>query len=172
MNGISLCPQCRGLVTPPLGYDRGAQFRCPLCQSVHALGEFLDQAPPPLIPVGTEATPASSVTGTSATHTTTGASAHAGAGISEPPRIERTSSSTSRRPNRSAFGELVKIVVGGAAGLVLGYWFLLWIGGPQRDFLQVGHRLPAWMVPASFKILLPPLEEEESTVMSEAAPTP
>lgn len=51
---------------------------------------------------------------------------------------------------RSFLRHLVGIVGGGVVGLALGYFILLWIGGPQKDFLEIGHRLPRWMVPAAF----------------------
>ena len=40
------------------------------------------------------------------------------------------------------------MVLGGVLGLALGYYILLWIGGPQADFLQVRAKLPQWMLPS------------------------
>ncbi|HEX4132928.1 MAG TPA: hypothetical protein VHZ24_23040 [Pirellulales bacterium] len=44
------------------------------------------------------------------------------------------------------------MVLGGALGLALGYIVLLWAGvwldGSNKDFLKIGTKLPAWMVPA------------------------
>lgn len=53
-----------------------------------------------------------------------------------------------RRP--SFLGQMIGVIGGGVIGLGLGYFLLLWIGGPKKDFLKVGHKLPAFMVPAEF----------------------
>jgi hypothetical protein len=50
----------------------------------------------------------------------------------------------------SFFRQLVGVIGGGIVGLAIGYIILLWIGGPERDFLELGPRLPRWAVPAGF----------------------
>jgi hypothetical protein len=52
--------------------------------------------------------------------------------------------------SRSVVRQFLNIVGGGAVGLALGYFILLWIGGPQKDFLEIGRQLPPWAVPAEF----------------------
>jgi len=42
-------------------------------------------------------------------------------------------------------GEAVKAIVGGAVGLAIGYYILLWIG---NDFLDLGKYLPTWLKPS------------------------
>src|SRR5205085_6142868 len=42
-------------------------------------------------------------------------------------------------------------VLGGIVGLSIGYLALLWIGGPDKDFVKLGDKLPGWMLPASFQ---------------------
>ncbi|MBN1853192.1 MAG: hypothetical protein JW829_10730 [Pirellulales bacterium] len=54
------------------------------------------------------------------------------------------------RPRKSALRQLIGFVGGGVIGLALGYYILLWIGGPDRDFLELGEKLPVWMVPKAF----------------------
>ena len=53
-----------------------------------------------------------------------------------------------RRPRKSFLRQLVGIVGGGIVGLALGYYLLLWIGGPDRDFLQLGQQLTIPAAPA------------------------
>lgn len=55
-----------------------------------------------------------------------------------------------RRRRPSALRQMIGVAGGGVMGLSLGYFILLWIGGPQKDFLKVGHKLPALIVPAAF----------------------
>jgi hypothetical protein len=55
------------------------------------------------------------------------------------------------RAKKTAFGfvgQLLGMALGGMLGLALGYFILLWIGGPQADFLQVRAKLPHWMLPS------------------------
>jgi hypothetical protein len=65
--------------------------------------------------------------------------------IAAQPRAARTDGS------RSFLRQLLGIVGGGVVGLVAGYFILLWIGGPEKDFLELGERLPAWAVPNAFQ---------------------
>ncbi|HUY87819.1 MAG TPA: hypothetical protein VMV10_03700 [Pirellulales bacterium] len=46
------------------------------------------------------------------------------------------------------FGHFVGMALGGVLGLAIGYYVLLWVGGPQADFLELRDKLPAWMLPA------------------------
>jgi hypothetical protein len=76
--------------------------------------------------------------------TASGARQEYDAQISTQPRVAQAGGS------RSFFRQLVGIAGGGVIGLAIGYYVLLWIGGPQKDFLEIGHRLPPWAVPAAF----------------------
>ena len=44
--------------------------------------------------------------------------------------------------------QMVGVVGGGIMGLALGYLILMWIGGPQKDFLNIRHKLPSFLVPS------------------------
>lgn len=62
--------------------------------------------------------------------------------------------STSRGAGKSPTWELAKIVLGGAAGLAIGYFILLYAVGRRADFLHLAPRLPeaiapAWAAPAA-----------------------
>jgi hypothetical protein len=54
------------------------------------------------------------------------------------------------RPKGSAFGvvgQMAGMALGGVLGLAIGYYILLWIGGPRADFLHVREKLPHWVLP-------------------------
>lgn len=58
----------------------------------------------------------------------------------------------SAQPGRAGLlANLVGIVGGGIVGLALGYIILVWLRGPQGDFLQLRHKLP-WLFPASIQL--------------------
>ncbi|HVX13506.1 MAG TPA: hypothetical protein VHC22_20140 [Pirellulales bacterium] len=46
-----------------------------------------------------------------------------------------------------ALGQLVGMALGGIAGLAIGYYVLMWVGGPRADFLELRGKLPRWLVP-------------------------
>jgi hypothetical protein len=54
-----------------------------------------------------------------------------------------------RRP-RSLVRTLIGTMVGGLVGLAIAYFALLWLRGPDLDFLQVAQYLPKSILPASF----------------------
>jgi hypothetical protein len=63
----------------------------------------------------------------------------------QPPRRRK------QKKGPGLLGALISIVgLGGSGviGLAFGYIILLWIGGPQRDFLNIRHKLPGFLVPA------------------------
>jgi LSD1 subclass zinc finger protein len=57
---------------------------------------------------------------------------------------------SSRRTEAGMGKQLFGVIGGGFMGLVVGYWILLWIGGPGSDFLHIGHKLPPLLVPEAF----------------------
>ncbi len=61
--------------------------------------------------------------------------------------------SSAHRPRRqkSRARTLVMSAVGGVVGLTLGYYALLWLRGPDIDFLQVAKYLPNAMLPSAFQ---------------------
>lgn len=46
-----------------------------------------------------------------------------------------------------ALGQLLGIALGGLLGLMIGYYVLIWIGGPRTDFLELRGKLPRWLTP-------------------------
>ncbi|HEX7445987.1 MAG TPA: hypothetical protein VF306_00500 [Pirellulales bacterium] len=65
--------------------------------------------------------------------------------------VERPSFRVAAQPRRrvSASGAIVQLfgmAAGGAVGLAIGYWILLWLN-PRADFLELRGKLPGWMMP-------------------------
>lgn len=56
------------------------------------------------------------------------------------------------RGSGSLVRQLVGIVGGGALGLTLGYFALLWWQGPDGDLLGIADRIPSSLLPASFDV--------------------
>lgn len=76
------------------------------------------------------------------------------------------------RRKRSLLRTLVVTAFGGIVGLGLGYYALLWIRGPEIDFLEVAQYLPKSILPPSFHTK--PRELAAATAIrpsAEAAPT-
>ena len=157
---ISSCPACHRDITVADHADPQRRLRCPLCQA-----EFLAE----------DALADSVAFPTMAIEVALGDSAPNDVPRDVGPRndseveIEETSPRESQaseepqetspayqvrsvaRPKKTAFGfvgQLLGMVLGGVLGLALGYYILLWIGGPQADFLQVRAKLPQWMLPS------------------------
>lgn len=90
--------------------------------------------------------------GVDATDADGGKSGEAAAGFEAPAmRV-----STQPRPRGGGLTALVAqfvgVVVGGAMGLAIGYYILLWFAGAQADVLDMRSKLPSW--------LLPPIREQ------------
>ena len=67
------------------------------------------------------------------------------------PGISAASSAARRRKREPSFiGNLIGVVGGGVVGCTMAYFIVLWIGGPDKDFLELGPKLPSWMLPAAF----------------------
>lgn len=70
------------------------------------------------------------------------------------PRPASTKARTRRPKERTVVGELVSIVLGGAAALPLAVLIMWWVPDPPRDFLNVGPhvaRWAPWIVPVEFR---------------------
>jgi hypothetical protein len=71
---------------------------------------------------------------------------------------------TERPAKRSLARTLVMTVVGGFMGLALGYYVLLWIGGPSIDTFGLAHYLPKAILPSSFSPTLRPIVHTPSAL--------
>lgn len=56
------------------------------------------------------------------------------------------------RKKRSAVRTLVGVAAGGVGGTIAAWYVLLWLLGPEGDFLQVAKYLPSAMLPKSFHV--------------------
>lgn len=159
---IVACPRCRDEVTVPSGASRKALVRCPLCQEEYELSEALARLPPALIVIGGEAELEPALAGASGAeagddYRLAGGGyggmldAAPGAGAAAPAVRPTVRGTRPRRKERSAIGEIVKIVAGGVIGLSLGMVAIWWLA--DRDPFDLGPTVSPyapWMVPAKF----------------------
>lgn len=161
------CPKCHEQVTMPGGLGADAHVRCPLCQEDYLLGEALDRLPPPLqvLDPGSAARrePVGRADSGYLSEFAAGeyGEAQGGVALAEPetatdwqvagdaevesavaapvaPAKIRTSTRP-RRPPKSAVGEIIKIVLGGVAGLTITQGVLWW--GFHNDPFDLGKSL-------------------------------
>lgn len=72
------------------------------------------------------------------------------------PVISPVSSALKRRKREpSLIGNLIGVVGGGVVGCSLAYFIVLWIGGPEKDFLEIAPKLPKWILPSTFSAPAP-----------------
>ena len=172
MPAISQCPKCDAAVSLPQGADPQSLVRCPLCDESYLLQAALDIAPPELIVLG-----GSTAAGADASDVETAGdieveapsaelavnfdfgAEQTPANVSLPDDLAHRESDEldryaetyhSKHRPRLLAKQIVGVLLGGLLGLAIGYVALLWIGGPQKDFLQLGERLPAVLLPKSF----------------------
>jgi hypothetical protein len=163
---IVRCPRCRDEVTVPTKASGQALVRCPLCLEEYLLAEATAQLPPPLIVISDEmhTGPAFGVEEKAAP--TTGDEYVLAGDRFSPGPVESSAPVTTRfasaaptvksvprqkRKEKSALAELVKIVLGGVAGLALGVVVLWWFF--RIDVADLGpsvSKYVPWMVPAQF----------------------
>ena len=150
---ITQCPKCDEKVTVPAGGHRDARVRCPLCQAEYLLAEALNKLPPALIlldvplnaPIEMGELSIESETSSDELNLEPAEtarefafeSAPAGTATLTKPATIRPSARPKRKP-KSPVVEGLKIVVGGALGLVIAQLILFWIpiarlGKQQRD---------------------------------------
>jgi hypothetical protein len=159
------CPRCRDEVTVPAKASPRALVRCPLCLEEYLLAEALAEMPPALLIVGDEMDEEPALVGAGTAAAEAGgygeaggfgggvfdSSAPAGAAVA-PARTAVKSGARPRRKEKSALGEMVKIVLGGVVGLSIGLLVLWW--GLRKDPLKLGPKVSPyapWIVPAEFR---------------------
>ena len=156
---ISSCPECHRDLTIPDAVDAAHRLRCPLCQAEFIAQRALADAvafPPTAIKLDAGAPRVAS--GQDEEHESQSQQEAAAAtgianerSIEEPPSQEHSVRVRPKsRSQASAFGllgQFAGMAFGGVLGLAIGYYVLLWIGGPQADFLELRDKLPSWMAP-------------------------
>ena len=160
------CPRCRDEVTVPAKASPKALVRCPLCLEEYLLAEALAEMPPALLVVGGEMEEEPALVGAGVAAAEAGgeytmaggygagvfdSSAPAGATVT-PARAGVKPGARPRRKEKSALGEMIKIVLGGVVGLSLGLLVLWW--GLRKDPLKLGPQVSPyapWIVPSEFR---------------------
>ncbi|HUE70472.1 MAG TPA: hypothetical protein VMP01_06235 [Pirellulaceae bacterium] len=138
---IVACPRCGDKVSLPPAASPAALVQCPLCCEEYYLSDVLIQLPPMLVVVGGRAAaaeegdyrlaePVAAAVSQAAFDTGVGSSAT---------RPQLRTVSRPRRQEKSAVGEIVKVVLGGAAGLAGGLLVLWWLFGV--DVGELGPKL-------------------------------
>ncbi len=172
------CPKCADSVVMPGGISPQATVRCPLCQEEFLLAEVLDSLPPALVvvhdpqaagqgagtepfsfvesegegspyelaePEGDSQTPSFAIE----SRATTAAPTTAGTGK------RRRAAPRPQRKTKSPAMEVVKVVLGGIAGLTIAQLILWWMPWTawRRDPFKLGPKVAtyaSWVVPAQF----------------------
>lgn len=159
------CPHCSEPVTASPGMRATARVRCPLCLTEYALAEALQKLPPALIALdepGAEESgelqlePAWDARGGESSSGATWMTSDPGSAAATGPRV--VTRARPKRPAKSPLVEVIKVVAGGVAGLVIAVLVLWWfpVERLRRDPLQLGPKVGAipWLkfiVPVSFR---------------------
>ena len=154
---IVSCPRCGDKVSVPAAASPSALVECPLCCEQYYLSDALIQLPPMLKVVGAAAAATSESEYTLAEPATAGIQpgvfdTSGGEAATIAPRPQLRTVSRPRPPEKSAVGEIIKVVLGGVAGLAVGLLVLWWGFGVD---VGVGPKLSQveylrWMVPQRF----------------------
>ncbi len=176
MSDLSCCPECARWVRVPGDLDSRSIVRCPLCGKEFPLDEVRRSGPPALEVVTRVEPPAGESAGVPQIDL---GDAEAGLSIrlDDEPQGDRPGPDSAPAVDPitaegSTLGKLAGVVGGGMVGLAIGYLVLLWIGGPAKDFLQIGHRLPALLVPDSFDDFDPLTIDDGPLVAPRPLPAP
>ena len=175
---IVSCPKCQDRVGLPEGASPRATVRCPLCQEAFLLSEILERMPPTLVVVEDPDAPASATApaspGAAGALDEAVAEELAPAGaepIAAAPAFSiqptvapaaptaaaprrRRAAARARGP-KSPAKEVVKIVLGGMAGLAIGQLILWWLpwANWRKDPIGLGPKISQfapWIVPEQF----------------------
>lgn len=151
MANIVACPNCKKAGAAPEARDPQTWVRCPLCGSSYQLQAALEIVPPtleliaePSVQQSTEATTPAAAPHLPDFPMLNEVSPHLATHFAAIPHSENIAHRVSRKP-KNPIVELVKIVLGGLAGLVLGYAILFW--GFRVDPFHLAKTLPARLVP-------------------------
>jgi hypothetical protein len=164
---ISNCPKCAGQVTMPGDGKADWQVKCPLCDQQFSLGEMLEKLPPALIVISAPSAVAARAddefatlfageaergaggdifeldTGAGEAPSFTVAGEQAGSGVATASSVSTVTALPRRKKKeKNVVAELAKIVLGGVAGLLIGFFLLLWVW--KKDILGVAPNFPEW----------------------------
>jgi hypothetical protein len=152
---IVSCPRCGDKVSVPPAASTSALVQCPLCLEEYFLSDALVQLPPMLVVVGGHAAAGEKegeyrlAEPVAAAISEAEFGASGGTAVAARPQLRPVSR---RRPQeKSAIGELVKVVLGGMAGLAGGLLVLWWGFG-----VDVGDLGPTVSKVQYLRFLVPP----------------
>jgi hypothetical protein len=152
---IVSCPRCGDKVSLPPAASPSALVQCPLCCEEYYLSDALIQLPPMLVVVGGHAAPAEKAGEYRLAEPVAAAvsqaefASSADTTVAARPQLRAVSR---RRPKeRSVVGEIVKVVLGGVAGLAGGLLVLWWLFG-----VDVGDLAPKVSKVGYLRFLVPP----------------
>ncbi len=170
---IASCPRCRESVLLPATASRRASVRCPLCLEEFLLAEVIDSLPPVLQVIDDPdagSGPAERID-TAGAYGLLAEGAESASSAAPAFSIDRVRDSTAtpaapsarrrsgparpQKKKKSAAAEVIKIVLGGVAGLLIAQSLLWWMPWQdlRRDPFDIGPtvaRYAPWLVPAKF----------------------
>jgi hypothetical protein len=167
---IVSCPRCGDKVSLPPSASPTALVQCPLCCEEYYLSDALIQLPPMLLVVGGHAAAAEKDADYRLAEPIAAAVSQAAfdTGVStSAARPQLRTVSRPRRPEKSAVGEIVKVVLGGAAGLAGGLLVLWWLFG-----VDVGELGPKVSKVDYLRFLVPEKLWDQSVRSGENAAAP
>lgn len=151
MANLASCPKCQKAIAMPDDADPQSWVRCPLCGGQYQLHAAIAIVLPSLevISQPSDQQPADAPTAAAAAHppdfpTMHEVSPHLATHFAAIPHAEALAHRPSPNQKNLLF-ELGKIVLGGMAGLLLGYAILFW--GFRVDPFHLAKNLPAPLVP-------------------------
>ena len=168
------CPKCGDEVALPAGASPKATVRCPLCQDEFLLSEVLDAMPPLLIVVDDPEAAQSRIAGVPAFGLATegvddeelrlagaepvsvrpsfGIESSVAPSTAAGPSTRKRRAAPRPKKKRSPVMEIVKVVLGGIAGLTIAQLILWW--GFKKDPLTLAPKLGGvapWILPEKFR---------------------
>lgn len=151
MATIASCPNCHQAIAAPDAVDPQTWARCPLCGGQFPVQAALEIIPPSLEFIAApndqhpaDATPAPAASPHVPDFPKLHESPHLAEHFAAIPQSQTVPQRMARKP-KSFLAELVKIVLGGMAGLLLGYAILFW--GFRVDPFHLAKCLPTLLVP-------------------------
>lgn len=149
---IAVCPNCRAQLGVPARAPADAELQCPRCETRFAVTPEVIQE----LPLALVAEEAAALAYEE--HNEVEDAVIAGLHFDMPSapvigdhNLDVTPAARAPRRRASPLGTLVGIVGGGAGGLLLAGYALLWITDPPLDLFRMGEWLPEGMLPRAMQ---------------------
>ncbi|MDB4631990.1 hypothetical protein OAF96_01005 [bacterium] len=144
---IGNCPKCKEAIRVPAGQP-DQDVRCPLCNSEYPLQDVFDRLPPTLELVGGSAAGGNESVGIQIDD------GFSDLEIKDADAIPKSSLGYSRprRPERSAFKEILKVIGGGVVAIPIGILCVWWfVGRDPFDLSEKVREYAPWIVPEKLR---------------------